>query len=132
MIKSYARFFEDLSHTFKEDEFEKVFAKDAIFADPFQRVQGIKAIVAVFRHMYATLKNPRFEIIETIGDDEKGYIRWHFHYNDRSFEGVSRVQFDSEGKVLSHIDYWDAASNVYETIPIIGSLLRLIKQRIAG
>ena len=132
MIESYARFFEELSYTFEEDAFEKVFAKDAIFADPFQRVQGIKAIVAVFRHMYATLKNPRFEIIETIGDAEKGYIRWHFHYNDRSFEGVSHVRFDSEGKVLSHTDYWDAASNVYETIPIIGSLLRLIKRRISG
>lgn len=130
MIESYGHFFETLSPTFKDEEFEAVFATDARFADPFQSVVGIKAIIGVFRHMYATLKNPRFEILETFGDADKGYIRWRFHYDSSSFEGVSHVRFDSEGKVLSHIDYWDAASNVYEHIPLLGTVLRWLKHRI--
>lgn len=130
MIESYGRFFETLSPEFSDEEFEAVFAPDAHFSDPFQSVVGVEAIINVFRHMYETLKNPRFEILETLGNEDKGYIRWRFHYDSSSFEGVSHVRFDSEGKVLSHIDYWDAASNVYEKIPILGTALRWLKHRI--
>lgn len=131
MIETYARFFETLTPHFEDRDFERLFAREAVFADPFQRVVGVDAIIAVFRHMYATLDDPRFEILETLGDEAKGYIRWRFFTDDFWFEGVSHVRFDHEGKVLSHIDYWDAAANVYEKIPLLGSLLRLIKRRIA-
>ena len=47
------------------------------------------------------------------------------------FEGVSRMQINEEGKVISHIDYWDAAENVYEKIPLLGAVLRFIKRKIA-
>ncbi len=130
MIESYARFFETLTRDFTDDDFRSVFNTDAIFADPFQKVVGVEKIITVFRHMYATLENPRFEILEIIGDHHKGYIRWRFYYHTASFEGVSRVEFDEAGKVTSHIDYWDAASNIYEQIPVLGSLLRAIKKRL--
>ena len=129
MIETYASFFETLSPKFEEGAFKAVFDPDALFADPFQRVHGVQSIINVFRHMYASLENPRFEIIESIGDAEKGYIRWRFHYNDSSFEGVSHVRFGRDGKVLSHIDYWDAASNVYEKLPVLGSVLRWLKRK---
>lgn len=132
MIETYASFFETLSPKFKEGAFEAVFDPDALFADPFQRVHGVQSIINVFRHMYASLENPRFEIIESIGDAEKGYIRWRFHYNDTSFEGVSHVRFGRDGKVLSHIDYWDAASNVYEKLPVLGSVLRWLKRKLSA
>lgn len=132
MIENYGRFFESLDASFQDSEFRSVFAKEAHFADPFQTVLGVEKIIAIFRHMYATLDHPHFEILEMMGDDKKGYIFWRFYYNDRSFDGVSRITFDSAGKVSSHIDYWDAASNVYEKIPLIGSLLRFIKKRLCA
>jgi len=130
MIEQYAHFFETLTPTFAESEFKNLFTDDAVFADPFQHVQGVDKIISVFRHMYTTLNHPHFDVIETIGDNEKGYIRWRFYYNESSFEGISHVRFDSNGRVCSHIDYWDAASNVYEKIPLLGSLLRAIKKRL--
>lgn len=132
MIETYARFFETLTPHFEDHDFERIFARDAVFADPFQRVVGVDAIIEVFRHMYATLDNPRFEVLESLGDSEKGYIRWRFYANDFEIEGVSHVRFDTDGKALSHIDYWDASANVYEKIPLLGALIRLIKHRIKG
>jgi steroid delta-isomerase len=32
---------------------------------------------------------------------------------------------------LSHRDYWDAAGELYEQLPVIGSLMRWLKRRIA-
>jgi hypothetical protein len=129
-IENYCEFFSSLTSDFDDELFEQYFASDSLFQDPFQHVQGRKKIIAVFRHMFKTLENPRFVIKESLLNENSGYIRWEFFYNSKSFEGMSHVVFDENALVTSHIDYWDAASNVYEHIPILGSLLRLIKTKI--
>jgi len=135
-IERYAQFFSTLKSDFRDESFNNIFAHDALFEDPFQRVHGQEAIITVFRHMYETLYDPRFIIIESIGSEQSGYIRWEFIYSrsathaDESFEGVSHVVFDKNSFVVSHIDYWDAGSNVYEKIPLLGSILRLVKRKL--
>lgn len=129
-IERYGDFFSSLNEHFRDEEFRDYFADDAYFKDPFQEVSGVEKIISIFRHMYSTLDNPRFEIRHTLGDEVHGYIQWTFRYNDTSFMGVSYVVFDARGKVTSHVDYWDAASNIYEKLPLIGSIIRWIKHRI--
>jgi hypothetical protein len=62
------------------------------------------------------------------------YIKWIFSYkyksSHREFEGMSEVRFSNEGKVASHIDHWDAARNVYETVPVLGFILRKIRKHV--
>jgi steroid delta-isomerase len=40
--------------------------------------------------------------------------------------------FDTEGRIVEHIDYWDAAEHIYEMIPWFGALMRWIKKRLQG
>ena len=86
--------------------------------------------------MYKTLYEPQFKVSEVMQQGLVAYLKWDFTFrlspNDvqHSFEGVSRVEFSEDAKVLSHVDYWDAAFNVYEKIPLVGGLLRLIKRRL--
>ncbi len=47
-----------------------------------------------------------------------------------SITGVSRVEFAENGKVISHIDYWDSSKNVFEKIPILRNILIFIKNKI--
>ena len=42
------------------------YAPDARFKDPFNEVQGLPAIRAVFDHMYVALHEPRFVVREAI------------------------------------------------------------------
>ena len=80
--------------------------------------------------------NPKFTVNEIVENESIAYLKWHFYFKlskneeEQSFVGVSRVEFDRLGKVISHVDYWDAASNVYEKIPLLGSLLRMIKRKL--
>jgi len=129
-IEHYCAFFTSLAPDFDDEIFYEIFAPEAVFEDPFQRVCTIEEIITVFRHMYATLSHPRFIIKESMSHEQSSYIRWEFIYDNSRFEGVSHVVFNNDGLVISHHDFWDAASNIYETIPILGSLLRLIKMRI--
>lgn len=131
----YAEFFELLHPYTHLKEYEVFFDENSCFEDPFQKVQGVAKIYHIFEDMYAKLYNPRFEVHECISQENTSYLKWTFLYqmgaNSKveSFVGVSRVVFREDGKVKEHIDFWDAGVNVYEKIPIFGSLIRYIKRK---
>ena len=134
--QNYGDFFQTLTKEHTQEHYEKFFDANSTFEDPFQKVQGTDAIYKVFAHMYKTLYEPQFKVSEVMQQDLVAYLKWDFTFrlspNDvqHSFEGVSRVEFGEDAKVLSHVDYWDAAFHVYEKIPLVGGLLRLIKRRL--
>lgn len=136
LAKQYGEFFQTLGPKHLKEHYGKFFDENSLFEDPFQRVFGIEQIYKVFENMYTTLYEPKFFIEEIVEQGDVAYIRWSFTYALHSkgvlqnFTGVSRVEFSKDQKVLSHIDYWDAASNVYEKIPLLGSILRFIKRKI--
>ena len=43
--------------------------------------------------------------------------------------GASHLRYDAAGLVAFHRDYWDAAEELYEKLPLIGSLMRWLKKR---
>lgn len=132
----YAAFFENIDEQTSINEFEKFIDINASFKDPFHEVKGLHKFYEVFQKMYKNLEEPRFKIEEILENKNVGYIRWIFTFrfkNDSSkqqFTGVSRVIFNSEDKAISHEDYWDAASNIYEKIPIVSSILKYVKNKI--
>jgi steroid delta-isomerase len=64
---------------------------------------------------------------------------WEFHFSTpriargaaQLIRGASWLEFDTEGRVTLHRDYWDAAEELYEKLPGIGTLLRWLKTRLA-
>lgn len=38
--------------------------------------------------------------------------------------GASLVRFAADGRVVYHRDYWDAAEELYEKLPVLGRLMR--------
>jgi hypothetical protein len=136
IAKSYANFFESITQDTPIEAYAQIFDEKVYFEDPFQKVIGLNKVYAIFQHMFETLYDPRFIVDEIVCGNGVTYMRWTFSYHRSSkheiekFTGVSRVQFLETGKALSHVDYWDAAENIYEKVPILGSVLRLIKQRV--
>ena len=39
------------------------------------------------------------------------------------------VVLDAQGQVTLHRDYWDAAEELYEKLPVVGALMRWLKKR---
>ena len=115
---------------------EDCFADRARFVDPFNDVRGRAAIRRVFEHMFTSCDEPRFKVDECLGDGKLVFLRWHFSFGPpssrRSVQGVSRVQFAADGRVTEHRDYWDPASQLYETLPVFGHLFRALRNRLAA
>ncbi len=127
-LEEYGIFFSTLKSDFKDEDFHRVFAENCYFCDPFQEVIGVEPLILIFRHMYATLKEPRFIILDAISEGDRGYLRWRFVYNDTHFDGISHILFNKAKKVTSHVDYWDSGINVYAKIPLLGSIIRFLQK----
>lgn len=115
-------------------QIDRYYTEDAIFKDPFNEVQSREHIAAIFRHMFATLETPRFVIHQKIGNDSETFIIWdmEFGLNGRamSIKGCSHLQHNAAGLISQHRDYWDAAEELYEKLPVLGWLMRIIKRQL--
>ena len=133
---TYAAFFEEIDKNTSIEVYRKIFDKNVQFKDPFHDIVGVDKLYKIFEDMYLKLDNPSFKVTEIVEQNNIAYLKWNFHFSfkgsnkDESFVGVSRVEFNKEGKVISHIDYWDSASNLYEKIPILSFFMKFIKSKI--
>jgi len=116
------------------------YCADALFKDPFNEVQGVDAIAPIFSHMFDALIQPRFVITQKVQQGEHCFVTWDFLFAMRKFEpnvtqtirGASHFVFrleDGVWRVAVHRDYWDAAEELYEKLPVVGALMRWLKKR---
>ncbi|MFM6993093.1 MAG: nuclear transport factor 2 family protein [Rhodoferax sp.] len=113
------------------------YAPQARFKDPFNDVTGLKEITRIFAHMFVSLVQPRFVITERVQQGMQCFVTWEFRFEFRGFHkhreqvilGASHLVFDAQGLVVLHRDYWDAAEELYEKLPLVGSLMRWLKRR---
>ena len=113
------------------------YAPHARFKDPFKDVRGVPAIEAIYAHMFAALKAPRFVVHERIASGAQCFLTWDFHFrfkhfatsNNQTIHGGSHLQLDAEGRITLHRDYWDAAEELYEKLPVVSGLMRWLKNR---
>jgi len=132
------RFFETISPE-NVSEIGRIYAPDAFFKDPFNEVRGLPAIERIFRHMFAQVEAPRFVIHDAVIQGDQGFVTWDFRFRMRRFSadeqvirGASHLRFGADGRVAFHRDYWDAAEELYEKLPILGGLMRFLRRRAAS
>ena len=112
------------------------YAPDARFKDPFNDVRGVPAIAQIFAHMFATLDQPRFAVTQHIVQGDQAFLGWEFRFRMRRWRpqveqcihGATLVRFDAQGRVALHRDYWDAAQELYEKLPVLGGLMRWLRR----
>ena len=115
-----------------------VYADDARFKDPFNDVRGLQPIRAIFEHMFRTLRDPRFTIDRAIALGDEGFLTWEFRFEPRRggaeirIRGATHLRFATDGRIAEHRDYWDAAEELYEKLPLLGTLMRWLKRRVAA
>ena len=129
-------FFETLTEKSVAD-LPLIYAPGARFKDPFNDVKGCDAIAAIFTHMFVALEAPRFVVIERIIQGEQCFLTWEFRFRFKNYQptteqvilGASHIVFNAQGLVSLHRDYWDAAEELYEKLPVVGSVMRWLKRR---
>ena len=129
----YAHYYETLTPD-RAGDIAALVNENVHFIDPFNDVRGRKQVVRLIEKMFEDVYEPRFEILDLAWSDEMCLMRWDFHCNVKVIgswhvRGVTELQFDEEGLVSAHYDYWDSGRHFYGHIPIIGNLLRYITRK---
>ncbi|MDO9146092.1 MAG: nuclear transport factor 2 family protein [Hydrogenophaga sp.] len=116
---------------------DTLYTPDARFKDPFNAVQGVPAITGLFEHMFHSLHQPRFVVTQQIVDGAQAFLVWEFRFRFKRFDtateqvirGGSHLVLAPDGRISDHRDYWDAAEELYEKLPVVGGLMRWLKRK---
>ena len=138
-VDRFVDFFETLSEASVE-RMNTVYAANVHFKDPFNEVNALPDVQRIFHHMYKTLERPRFVVTGQVVDGQQCFLTWNFEFHFRTYRpsvlqtihGTSHLAFNEAGLVVYHRDYWDAAEELYEKLPLIGALMRWLKKRAAS
>ncbi len=113
-----------------------VYTDDAFFKDPFNEVHSCAAIERIFGHMFTSLVEPRFVLHDAVLQGDQCFLTWDFRFRLKRgapgplcIRGATQIRFAPDGRIALHRDWWDAAEELYEKLPLLGGLMRWLKRR---
>lgn len=117
------------------DDLDHVCRSDVRFKDPLHDVLGRQAMKKVFAKLFRVAQDVNYFVHDHAVEGQHAFFHWRLEASlsgkPWSVDGITRVTFDELGQVSDHTEYWDAASQLYGRFPIVGTLLRFIRRRIA-
>ena len=136
-LDQLAAYFESISEA-TLPQLRDFYAPDAYFKDPFNEVRDVASIEHIFAEMYVSLHDPRFVVHSKVEQGDEAFLTWDFNFRIKKYKahvtqtirGSSHLKFDAGDRVRYHRDYWDAAEELYEKLPLLGGLMRFLKQRV--
>ena len=133
-LQDVIRFFESIDPG-TVSRLADVYTDAASFKDPFNEVVGIEAITKIFSHMFEQVDEPRFVVTGSVLQGDQAFLTWDFLFRMKRFsreeqciKGATHLRFADDGRVCLHRDYWDAAEELYEKLPVLGNLMRGLKR----
>lgn len=112
----------------------RVYDDNIRFEDPINRTNGIEKFKQVMADTWRFYPNSRFELRAWADAGDRVFIRWSL-VEDRKgktvslIEAIGEFRFNAQGKVISHVDYWDSVTAIYRKIPILGQTLNFMRKR---
>ncbi|MCA9400021.1 MAG: nuclear transport factor 2 family protein [Candidatus Omnitrophica bacterium] len=111
-----------------------------VFQDPLISLNGRQAMRQYYERMYKNVEYIHFDITDEIflEGEGKATLVWRMtliakHFNGNKplkLDGVSVIHFGGkDGKAVYHRDYFDMGAFVYESVPLLGSIIRFIKKK---
>ncbi len=116
---------------------ESVYHQEVIFEDAAHRLEGWDSLSLYFDNLYTNVDRCDFIIKETQQSGDSGFIVWLMELEHPKLQkgatiqvnGVSHIRF-ADGRVIYHRDYFDLGEMLYENLPLLGSVIKTIKQRL--
>lgn len=115
---------------------DQLMADDVHYHDPFVDIQGVDQVKRAFLKIFDDIAQPRFTVTHCACDGDTCFLRWHFTCRPRSIyrglpwicDGVTELRFRSDGKVCEYAEHWDAGEQVYEKLPVLRAIIRMVKR----
>lgn len=137
-LEDYIQYYESLSPSTVK-QLKTLVTPDVHFRDPFNDVRSADAMLRIMAKMFEDVRDPKFKIVEQAINNSVAFLKWRMTFSPKGqstkvheIVGISEIHFTENGLIEEHLDYWDPAANLYEGIPILGWVLRLIKAKLSA
>ncbi len=116
---------------------EEFYHPEVEFIDPVGPIKGSAKIKQYYEGMYKNVQELKFEFSNFIESGNQVVAIWKMTLKtdklnggeSYSVDGNSVVKFDENGKAIYHRDYFDMGIFVYEKIPVLGFIVKKVKDR---
>ena len=134
-ITNFVKSIEDLKSDNLED-LESYYSLNCSFIDPFHKIFGSSKIIKMYKNMFKSLDNPKFEIVHSIEKKNIVIFKWLFRFslNSKTSEiiipGVTWIELNNENLIQKQEDYWDSCE-LFNKFVFFKHPLLWLKRRIA-
>lgn len=122
-------------------ELHDIYIADIAFSDPVLTLQGMPELSRYFAHGMANADACTFTFLNTVITPERAFLEWEMCLQHAKLNGGKQIILPGcshltfavdENKIAKHVDYYDLGAMVYEHVPLIGALIRIVQKRLAA
>ncbi len=121
----------------KLEDLSSIYTQDVEFVDPVHEIHGILGLKRYFRNQCQNLESCRFHYHSELINEDKAFVRWTMKFchpriaGGKTIEvpGISEIHFSH--RIFYHQDCYDMGGMLYENVPLLGSVIRTLKGRLA-
>ncbi len=135
LIKDFCRIYQSLNRNNLE-QLKEVYSDNIEFVDAVDRVEGITALTEYFEHLYQNMKHCHFLIDHVIEQEGQACIIWRMEYAHQKINAGKKITVDGSSyiefseKIDFHRDFVDMGQMLYEHLPVVGTVIKGIKNRV--
>jgi len=115
-----------------------IYDTEIVFIDPIHEISGLKSLRIYFEGLYQHLTRCDFVIEDYLQQGADASLFWKMTYQhpklnkgkDVIVYGTSHIK-SKDGKVVYHRDFLDLGAMLYEQLPVLGKIIKLIKDKAA-
>ena len=117
---------------------ETLYTRDVHFEDPVLALQGRKAVMSYFARKFLNLDSCSLKFHQMLTGDTDIYLSWKLFVSHPRLKGGSTIRVEGasylrtrNGKIYYQRNFFDLGEFLYENMPILGSIVKKVKRRIA-
>lgn len=136
-IERFKALYAELSVANVGERLEQTYAPDIYFNDTLATIRRREALLHYMQETASQVEHTSARVLQVYPGEHDVLLRWQMvirfkklaKRRDTFSIGASQLAFDSEGRIVIHQDYWDAAQGLFQHLPLIGFLVRKIRAR---
>lgn len=135
----------DFVHSFHSTErwstdLEEIYAPDVKFVDSFTAIDDRSALKSYFANLRESTQPMRLEVLDVLEGQQGIYLVWQI---ETTFEllgdekkvvsmGGTLFRLDEDGRILMQKDFWDSTEGFFRHVPVLGSMIEMIRAAVAS
>ena len=119
------------------DCLDSIYSETIVFKDPVHpSIEGLPALREYFAAMMARVESCHFDFVDVVAQEGQAFIKWRMSFAHPKLKsgavitmpGASFIKFDEH--IYYHEDFYDMGAMIYEHLPLLGAVVKKIKQRL--